>query len=70
MEVTGKTRNILLPGIALCIISVLLLVIGALGAESQEAEFALPYFFVPLLFLATGVIAVVAARKTEKHLTN
>jgi len=63
MVVGSKVKNTFLSGIALCIISVLLLLLGTTGLLSQNAEIDTTFFFVPLFFLVTGVIAIVMSRR-------
>ena len=67
MAVGSKANSTFLSGIALCVISGLLLVIGVLGSPSSNFDIHTTYFFVPLLFLLTGIIAIVMSRrKTRK----
>jgi len=59
MAVGSKVKRAFLSGIALCIISGVLLIIWTLGLLSQSGDIGNNYFFVPLFFLATGIIAIV-----------
>lgn len=63
MAVGSKVKRTFLSGIALCIISVLLLLLGTVGLLSQTSEIDTAYFFVPLFFLLTGVVAIVMSRE-------
>ena len=63
MAVGSKVKSAFLSGIALCIISVLLLFLGAVGLLSQNAEMDTTYFFAPLFFLVTGVVAIAVGRR-------
>ena len=65
MAVGSKVKSTFLSGIALCIISVLLLLLGTVGLLSQNAEIDTTYFFVPLFFLVTGVIAIAMSRRKK-----
>jgi hypothetical protein len=66
MVVGSKAKSTFLSGIALCVISGLLLVIGVLGSPSSNFDVHTTYFFVPLLFFVTGIIAIVMSiRKTR-----
>ena len=67
MEVGSKVKSAFLSGIALCIISVLLLLLWTTELLSQNADIDAMYLFVPLFFLVTGIIAIVMSRgKTLK----
>ncbi len=63
MVVGSKVKSTFLSGMALCIISVLLLLLGTVGLLSQNAEIDTTYYFVPLFFLVTGVIAIAVGRR-------
>jgi hypothetical protein len=63
MSVGSKVKSTFLSGIALIIISVLLLILETMGLLSQHAEIEITYFFIPLFFLATGIIAIVMNRE-------
>jgi hypothetical protein len=69
MTVGSKAKRTFLSGMALCIISGLLVFLGTVGLLSQNAEFDTTYFFVPLFFLITGIIAIAMSReKNSKSL--
>ncbi len=63
MEAGSKVKSTFLSGIALCIVSVLLLLIWTAGLLSQTADVDALYLFVPLFFLATGIISIVINRE-------
>ena len=65
MAVGSKAKSTFLSGIALCVISGFLLVIGVLGSPSSNFDAHTAYFFVPLLFLVTGIIAIVVSRRKK-----
>jgi hypothetical protein len=67
MAVGSKVKRAFLSGIALCIISVILLVLGTMGLLSKNSEIDTTYFFVPLFFLATGIIAIALSREKTKR---
>jgi hypothetical protein len=69
MEVGSKVKSTFLSGIALCIVSSLLLLLGTTGLLSQTADIDITYFFVPLFFLATGIIAIVISREKKNPKT-
>jgi hypothetical protein len=69
MAVGSKVKSTFLSGIALCIISVLLLFFGTMEYLSRNAEIETTYFFTPLFFFVTGLIAIAASReKNSKSL--
>ena len=69
MAVGSKAKRTFLSGMALCVISGLLLLLGTMGLLSQNAEIDSTYFFVPLFFLITGIIAIAMSReKNSKSL--
>ena len=63
MEAGSKVKSSFLSGIALCIVSGLLLLLGTVGLLSQNADVGARYFFVPMFFLVIGIIAVATSRK-------
>ena len=63
MVVGSKVKSTFLSGIALCIISALLLLLGTAGLLSQNGEIDTTFFFVPLFFLVTGVIAIAVGKR-------
>jgi hypothetical protein len=65
MEVGSKVKTTFLSGIALCVVSGLLLLLGTTGLLSQNANIDITYFFVPLFFLATGIIAIAMSREKK-----
>ena len=70
MESGSKVKGAFLSGIALCIVSVLLLLIWTAGLLSQTTDVDAVYLFVPLFFLATGLISIVISReKNSKSVT-
>ncbi len=58
----SKARNTFLYGIALCVISILLLIIGTVGLMSTD----LTYVFVPMLFLFTGIFAILMSKRKKR----
>jgi len=70
MAVGSKVKTTFLSGIALCIISVLLLLLGTTENLSKNAEIETTYFFVPLFFFVIGIIAITTSqRKNHKRLS-
>jgi hypothetical protein len=67
MAVGSKVKRAFLSGIALCIISVLLLILGTMGLLSTNSEIDTTSFFVPLFFLVTGIMAVALSREKTKR---
>jgi hypothetical protein len=68
MAVRNKVKNTFLSGVALCIISILLLFLGTLGVLSKNAEVDTTYFFVPLFFLVIGIMAIAASRENNSKI--
>ncbi len=65
MEAGSKVKSAFLSGIALCIVSVLLLLIWTAGHLSGNADVGAVYLFVPLFFLATGIVSIVISRENN-----
>jgi hypothetical protein len=68
MEAGSKVKSTFLSGIALCVVSGLLFLIGTMELFSPNTDINAGYFFLPLFFLVTGIIAVAMSRKTSKVL--
>ncbi len=69
MAVGSKVKSTFLSGIALCIISVLLLLLGTVGLLSQNTEIDTTYLFVPLFFFLTGIVAIVVSREKKSKIS-
>jgi hypothetical protein len=65
MEVGSKVKRTFLSGIALCIISSILFLLGTTGLLYKTADGNITYFFVPFFFLATGIMAIVMSREKK-----
>jgi hypothetical protein len=63
----SKASNTFLSGIALCIISVLLLVIGAVGVMSTDFVTAI---VVPCFFLVVGIFAIMMSKRRNSKTYN
>lgn len=68
MEAGSKVKSSFLSGIALCVVSAILLLLGTAGLLSQNADVSAKYFFVPSFFLVIGIIAIAKSRKKTKIL--
>jgi hypothetical protein len=66
MEVESKVRRTFLSGIALCVVSCLLLVLGAIGVQSFNTDTYIQYFVMPSVFIGVGIIAIVTSRRNKK----
>lgn len=65
MEDGSRAKKTFLSGIALCVVSFLLLFLGTAGPLNGDMNST--YFFVPLFFLATGIIAIAMSRGKKLH---
>ena len=59
-------KSAFLSGIALFIISILLLFLGPIGLFSKNYKIDTTFFFAPLFFLVTGIVVIAVSR--EKNL--
>ncbi len=69
MEVESKVKRTFLSGIALCVVSCLLLVLGTIGIQSHNTDTYIQYFVMPAVFFGVGIMAIVTSRRNKKLVT-
>ncbi len=63
MQPNKKSKKIIVPAIALCVISSILLVVGIVGILVPNPQIEAKFFLAPVFFFIIGIVSLVISKR-------